>query len=113
MACTSRKDRAGGETGCTSPTSWPAPSTVWASIGDLETIAAVDELPSGLGWLPDGTLQAASLQNGRLLACRDGRTAAVAEMRSVTGFPCNDMVIDRCGRAYVGSDDTDFGVVTP
>ena len=76
--------------------------------GTLETIAAVDELPSGLGWLPDGTLQVVSLQDGRLLACRDGRTAAVAEMRSVTGFPCNDMVIDRAGRAYVGSDDTDF-----
>ena len=77
--------------------------------GNLETIAAVDELPSGLGWLPDGTLQVVSLQDGRLLACRDGRIAAVAEMRRITGFPCNDMVIDRAGRAYVGSPDTDFG----
>ena len=76
--------------------------------GNLETIAAVDELPSGLGWLPDGTLQVVSLQDGRLIACRDGRTAAVAEIRRITGFPCNDMVIDRAGRAYVGSDDTDF-----
>ena len=53
----------------------------------METTAAVEELPSGLGWLPDGTLQVASLQDGRLLACRDGRTAAVAEMQSVTGVP--------------------------
>ncbi len=28
-------------------------------------------------------------------------------MRRITGFPCNDMVIDRAGHAYVGSDDTD------
>ena len=76
--------------------------------GNLETIAAVDELPSGLGWLPDGTMQVVSLQDGRLLACRDGRTAAVAELRRITGFPCNDMVIDGAGRAYVGSPDTDF-----
>ena len=55
--------------------------------GTLETIVAVDELPSGLGWLPDGTLQVVSLQDGRLLACRDGRTAAVAEMRSDHGVP--------------------------
>ena len=75
---------------------------------NMETIAEVAELPSGLGWLPDGTLQVVSLHDGRLLACRDGHTAVIAEMRQMTGFSCNDMVIDRAGRAYVGSPDTDF-----
>jgi sugar lactone lactonase YvrE len=76
--------------------------------GHLETVARVAELPSGLGWLPDGTLQVVSLHDGKLLACRDGRTPAVAELQRHSGFPCNDMVIDGAGRAWVGSPDTGF-----
>ena len=76
--------------------------------GTLETIVEVAELPSGLGWLPDGTLQVVSVNDGKLLACRDGRTAVVAEMRQLSGYSCNDMVVDAAGRAYVGSPDADF-----
>ena len=76
--------------------------------GTLETIVEVDALPSGLGWLPDNTLQVVSVHDGRLLACRDGRTSVVAEMQRLSGFPCNDMVVDASGRAYVGSPDIGF-----
>ena len=76
--------------------------------GTLETIVEVAELPSGLGWVPDGTLQVVSVNDGKLHACRDGQTAVVADMKQRSGFPCNDMVVDAAGRAYVGSPDTDF-----
>ena len=29
-------------------------------------------------------------------------------MKQRSGFPCNDMVVDAAGRAYIGSPDTDF-----
>ncbi len=76
--------------------------------GTLETIAEIRNLPSGLGWLPDGTLQVISMQDGKLLAVRDGVQAEVANLQALTGFVCNDMVVDQRGRAFVGSPDTDF-----
>lgn len=72
--------------------------------GHQETIATVKELPSGLGWWPDGTLVVVSLGDGKLLAInQDGTTRPVADMKANDGLPCNDMVVDANGRGYVGS----------
>ena len=71
--------------------------------GGLEEIAEVPGMPSGLGWLPDGTLVVVSVADGRLLAVRDGELKEIADMMAVTGNICNDMVIDAEGRAYIGS----------
>ncbi len=72
--------------------------------GRLETIAAVPGWPSGLGWRPDGTLLVVSVQQGRLLAVGPGGSLTLAgDMKAVDGLPCNDMVVDGRGRAYVGS----------
>ena len=72
--------------------------------GRLETIAAVPGWPSGLGWRPDGTLLVVSVQHGRLLAVGPGGSLTLAgDMKAVDGLPCNDMVVDGRGRAYVGS----------
>lgn len=72
--------------------------------GRTETIASVPQRPSGLGFLPDGTPLVVSMLDRRLLAIRPGgRTELVADLRDVTGGPCNDMVVDGKGRAYVGN----------
>jgi sugar lactone lactonase YvrE len=72
--------------------------------GRVETKAKVPNRPSGLGFLPDGTPLVVSMLDHQLLAIQpDGGTRLVADLSALVGGPCNDMVIDRHGRAYVGN----------
>jgi sugar lactone lactonase YvrE len=72
--------------------------------GRAETMASVPQRPSGLGFLPDGTPLVVSMLDRRVLAIRTGgRTEMFADLSEVTGGPCNDMVVDARGRAYVGN----------
>lgn len=59
--------------------------------------------PSGLGWRPDGTLLVVSMHDRRLLAWGAGALETVADLSAHVGGPCNDMVVDVQGRAYVGN----------
>src|SRR5215207_11588927 len=72
--------------------------------GELDTILQLEtSSPSGLGWTPDGTLLVVSMEDRRLLAVgRDGVTI-VADCTSLSGFHCNDMLVDAHGRAYIGN----------
>jgi sugar lactone lactonase YvrE len=69
--------------------------------GDVATVAEVEQ-PSGLGWLPDGSLLISSM------ACRcvmryDGSGLAVhADLSSLAPYDINDMCVDRFGHAFVG-----------
>jgi sugar lactone lactonase YvrE len=71
--------------------------------GHAETIVEVKHEPSGLGWLPDGRLLVVSMQDRRLLRLDADDLVEVADLSSLTDFHCNDMVVDRSGRAYVGN----------
>ena len=71
--------------------------------GNLETVVEVPEMPSGLGWLPDGTLLVVSCADGRLKALRNGELVEYADLAGLNGLNWNDMVVDSQGRAYVGS----------
>ena len=71
--------------------------------GNVETVAEVAEQPSGLGWTPDGTLLVVSMLDRRLLAIEGGDQRVVADLSDLAGGPCNDMVVDKQGRAYVGN----------
>lgn len=62
--------------------------------------------PSGLGWLPDGSLLVVAMQDRAVLRRRpDGSVATHADLAAHCGGLANDMVVDASGRAYVG----DFG----
>ena len=76
--------------------------------GAADAIATVPECPSGLGWMPDGTLLVVSIEDRRLLRQQAGRLAVHADLSSIAGGPCNDMVVDAAGRAYVGNFGYDF-----
>lgn len=76
--------------------------------GKAETVLEVAQRPSGLGWLPDGSLLVVSMLDRRLLRARDGRAAPHADLAAVATGPCNDMVVDARGRAYVGNFGYDF-----
>ncbi|MGY8959970.1 MAG: SMP-30/gluconolactonase/LRE family protein [Alphaproteobacteria bacterium] len=71
--------------------------------GARETIVTVPHQPSGLGWTPDGALLIVSMINQSLLRLDDGALTTVADLSSLAGYHCNDMVVDSQGRAYVGN----------
>ncbi len=70
--------------------------------GRTETIAEVPGMPSGLGWLPDGRLLVVSMTDRRLLRLDPGGLVEVADLSGLATGYCNDMVVDKQGRAYIG-----------
>jgi sugar lactone lactonase YvrE len=79
--------------------------------GDLTTLSLAGHAPSGLGFRPDGTLLIASAENRALLSY-DGETVeAVADLSDLVPANIGDMVVDEIGRAYVGSQAFEGGVI--
>jgi sugar lactone lactonase YvrE len=78
-----------------------------------EEIARVEGQPSGLGWLPDGTLLVVSMRDRRIL--RAGDLTVHADIADFCDWPTNDMVVGVDGRAYVGNIgfDLDGGEPAP
>jgi sugar lactone lactonase YvrE len=73
--------------------------------GGETVVLEVENQPSGLGWLPDGSLLVVSMKDQRLLRFADGEVSTHADLSGVCGGHLNDMVVDASGRAFVG----DFG----
>ena len=71
--------------------------------GDREHRVVVPEQPSGLGWLPDGDLLIVSMLDRRLLRWNGEELTEHADLSDLVSAPCNDMVVDGDGRAYVGN----------
>ena len=71
--------------------------------GRAETMLEVPQRPSGLGWTPDGALLVVSMLDRRVLRVENGATRVLADLSAVATGPCNDMVVDGRGRAYVGN----------
>jgi len=70
--------------------------------GRTEIVVRVPGLPSGLGWLPDGRLLVVSMTDRRLLRLESGGLIEAADLSKLASYHCNDMVVDRQGRAYIG-----------
>jgi sugar lactone lactonase YvrE len=74
--------------------------------GRCECVAAIDGAPSGLGWLPDGTLLVARGVPAAVLAVSAaGSVRQYADLSGIATFPLNDMVVDTSGRVWVGTCD--------
>lgn len=71
--------------------------------GQLEAIASTDDLPGGLGWLPDGRLLVVFMTQRKLMQLSGGVLREYADLSAHASFHCNDMVVDALGRAYVGN----------
>ncbi len=66
----------------------------------------VEGQPSGLGWMPDGSLLVGSMRDHRVLRRDPAGTVTVhADLSDVCTGLLNDLVVDTTGRAWVG----DFG----
>jgi sugar lactone lactonase YvrE len=69
--------------------------------GQTAVVLEPEDLPSGLGFLPDGRLLVVTMRKRQLLRLEpDGALTVVADMAHL-GEILNDMVVDPQGRAYV------------
>ena len=72
--------------------------------GRLETVVEVPgRRPSGLGFLPDGSLLVVSMLEREILRWDGVDLTVHADLRPLVPDGLNDMVVDRHGNAYVGS----------
>jgi len=72
-------------------------------LGNRETVTHVPNQPSGLGWSKNGNLLIVSMTDRKLMMFGEDGLTEVADMSSAATFHCNDMVVDKMGRAYVGN----------
>jgi sugar lactone lactonase YvrE len=91
-------------------------SDVWSGrvlrLGQDDRLDTVAEFPgnyaSGLGFLPNGDLLTVLMDERQVMRTARGRTALHADLKSLTRFHINDMVVDRQGRAYVSQPGFDM-----
>lgn len=69
---------------------------------------AVSGGPSGLGWMPDGSMLVVSMDGRKVLRRDSGRFAVHADLSALHRAQTNDMVVLPGGRAYVGNIGFDF-----
>lgn len=69
----------------------------------VETVLELEDRPGGLGWLPNGTLLVVAIETRQIYRLVDGCLECHADLSGMTPWPCNDMVVDQAGRAYLGN----------
>jgi sugar lactone lactonase YvrE len=79
--------------------------------GSMTTLPLPGHSPSGLGFRPDGSLLIASTDD-RLVLRYDGETVTtIADLARDVPANLGDMVVDQTGRAYLGSQAFQGGVI--
>ena len=76
-----------------------------AMDGRIEAVAEVPHRPSGLGFLPDGTLLVVSMKSRSILRLKNGTLSTHCDLSAMAPGELNEMFVDSHGRAYVGSFD--------
>ncbi len=71
--------------------------------GNSTTVLELPGNPAGLGWLPDGRILVVSMTDRRLFRLDTGSLTEVADLGKLAKGNCNDMVVDKNGRAYIGN----------
>jgi sugar lactone lactonase YvrE len=72
--------------------------------GREREVLHVEGQPSGLGWLPDGSLLVVSMRDHRLLRrAPDGEVTVHADVSEHCSGHLNDLVVDAEGHAYAGN----------
>jgi sugar lactone lactonase YvrE len=79
--------------------------------GAMSTLPLPGRSPSGLGFRPDGTLLIVSTEDRQVLRYDGDHVTLIADLGDVVPASLGDMVIDPLGRAFVGSQAREGGVV--
>jgi sugar lactone lactonase YvrE len=79
--------------------------------GDVSTLKLTGHAPSGLGFRPDGSLLIASTELRQVLRYDGDSVTVLADLAATVPANLGDMVVDDLGRAYVGSQAFEGGVI--
>ena len=79
--------------------------------GSMTTLPLPGHAPSGLGFRPDGSLLITSTEHRRVLRYDGDTVTTCADLSELVPADLGDMVIDNCGRAYIGSQARAGGVI--
>ncbi|WP_235674436.1 SMP-30/gluconolactonase/LRE family protein [Mycolicibacterium pulveris] len=79
--------------------------------GAMTTLPLPGHAPSGLGFCPDGSLLIVSTERRQLLRYDGDVVTTVADLSATAPADLGDMVIDAAGRAYVGAQAFEGGVI--
>jgi sugar lactone lactonase YvrE len=79
--------------------------------GEMTTLALPGHAPSGLGFRPDGSLLIASTEKRQVLRYDGDVVVTAADLSGIVPANLGDMVVDGLGRAYVGSQAYEGGVI--
>lgn len=76
----------------------------FSPAGARTDVLHVDHQPSGLGWMPDGSMLVVSMKDRKILRRKEGGDVTVhCDLSAICQHDINDMVVDADGRAYVGT----------
>jgi sugar lactone lactonase YvrE len=73
------------------------------SDGKAECILETEDLPGGLGWLPDATPLVVAMTERAVYRLTPRGLEQHADLATLAPFHCNDMIVSTEGRAYVGN----------
>ena len=76
--------------------------------GAVQRILSTPGEPSGLGWLPDGSLLVVQMEEHEVLRWHRGNLSLYSRTGAVSRSRLNDMVVDRNGRAWVSNMGFDY-----
>jgi sugar lactone lactonase YvrE len=71
--------------------------------GQVDTVATLQDHAGGIGWLRDGTTLVVGMAQRQLHRLGDKGPGPYANLWSIAGYPCNDLLVDAQGGAYVGN----------
>ena len=71
--------------------------------GERTVEFTLDDQPSGLGWMPDGSMLVVSMINRQVLRVSSDGASVHADLSELATWHCNDMVVSSSGHAYVGN----------
>lgn len=70
--------------------------------GEAERVCRIEGRAGGIGFLADGSMLVAAMDQGRVLKLGDGEMTVHADLSSRLRAGLNDMIVSREGRCYVG-----------
>lgn len=69
--------------------------------GRVTTVVATPDTPSGIGFMPDGSLLVVAMHTLKVMRWQRGILAEHADLSHLAKVGINDMLVDSSGRAYV------------
>jgi sugar lactone lactonase YvrE len=82
--------------------------------GSSKVEHSIDDRPSGLGWLDDGSLLVSSMLSRQVLRLHPGGSQSVhADLSHLEEHPTNELLVDDNGQAFLGSFGYDIYADAP